>query len=209
MSASAAPALSSRQRLIRVRELWVLSQKDQLEIGRLLYEERAERLGVGGRGDREGFHQWLREAAIPKTSAYRRISEYEISVGQRTEDDPFDKPAKPVPTGTTFIASQQKIARTNNADVVQVEQVTTRDQMACRSDPSAPLSEVRHWSPDQERRKNRSTPVNDFEELRRLAVKMLIAGYKELKTTGEYDNSHLYAAREWAQLSIADAGIVQ
>jgi hypothetical protein len=88
----------SQQRLLRVKELWTRSQKDQLELGRLLYEERGERLGVGGQGNREGFHQWLRDAGIPKNSAYRRIAEYEISIGERSEDEPFDKP---VPNGTS------------------------------------------------------------------------------------------------------------
>jgi hypothetical protein len=105
---------ASVSRLMRVRELWESSRKSQLEIGRLLYEERAERLSVGGRGVYEGFHQWLRDAGIPKTSAYRRIAEYEISIGERAEEDKFDKPTpatKPVPSGTTFEPA--------NADVVQ------------------------------------------------------------------------------------------
>jgi hypothetical protein len=120
---------TSMSRLVRVRELWSQSKDAQLEIGRLLYDERAERLSVGGRGCYDGFHQWLRDAGIPKTSAYRRIAEYEISIGERPEDDKFDKPTlKPVPNGTTF------------ADVVQEEQVTTRDKVAYQIDPSAPTS---------------------------------------------------------------------
>jgi hypothetical protein len=91
---------ASQLRLTKVRELWQKSKESQLEIGRLLYEERAERFSVGGRGMFDGFHQWLREADIPKTSAYRRIAEYEISIGERAEDDAFDK--KPVPDGTSL-----------------------------------------------------------------------------------------------------------
>jgi hypothetical protein len=78
---------ASASRLVRVRELWESSRKSQLEIGRLLYEERAERRSVGGRGVYEGFHQWLREAGIPKASAYRRIAEYEVSIGERVIED--------------------------------------------------------------------------------------------------------------------------
>jgi hypothetical protein len=55
MSATAQGVESqSQQRLLQVKELWDRSQKDQLEIGRLLYEEREERLGVGGRSTRDG-----------------------------------------------------------------------------------------------------------------------------------------------------------
>lgn len=123
---------ASASRLVRVRELWDSLRKNKLEIGRLLYEERAERLSVGGRGIEEGFHAWLRDAGIPKTSAYRRIAEYEISIGERSENDEFDKP---VPNGTTF----------QNADVVQGEQVTTNDEMPYRIEPSAPnFSEIAH-----------------------------------------------------------------
>lgn len=136
---------ASVSRLMRVRELWESSRKSQLEIGRLLYEERAERLSVGGRGVYEGFHQWLRDAGIPKTSAYRRIAEYEISIGERAEDDKFDKPTpttKPVPSGTTFVPA--------NADVVQEERPATRGEMAYQSDPSAPISDIKAGTFDQE-----------------------------------------------------------
>ena len=87
VSSTASVITESMQRLLQVRDLWTRSQKDQLEIGRLLYEERKERLGVGGRGIHEGFAQWLREAGIPNKSAYRRIAEYEISIGIRAEKD--------------------------------------------------------------------------------------------------------------------------
>ena len=102
-----ASQFASQQRLLAVKELWLRSKPDQLEIGRLLYEERAERRSVGGAHVEAGFHQWLRDAGIPKTSAYRRIAEYEVSIGERTEEDQFDNPVKPavtgvpVPTGTT------------------------------------------------------------------------------------------------------------
>ncbi len=105
MSAATATITASEQRLAHVKALWARSQKEQLEIGRLLYEEREERIGVGGRGHREGFQQWLREAGIPVTSAYRRIAEYEVSIGVRAEE-PEDKP---VPSGTTIL--QQAINR--------------------------------------------------------------------------------------------------
>jgi hypothetical protein len=81
----------SMQRLVQVRDLWTRSQKDQLEIGRLLYEERKERFSVGGRGIHEGFAAWCQEAGIPHASAYRRIAEYEVSIGER-EEKPIKKP---------------------------------------------------------------------------------------------------------------------
>jgi hypothetical protein len=61
------------------------------------------------------------------------------------------------------------------------------------------------WSRDKEKRKNRPEPVKDFEELRTLAIKMLNASYKEFKSTGNYDNSHLHAAKEWARLTLEAA----
>lgn len=163
-----------------------------LAFGQRLYELRKD-ISAQGR-DGEGLCAWLDKVKIPRSTAYYWIQRYEISIGER---EPKEE------------------KQTKNADVVQAEHVTTRDEMPYRIEPSAPNSEVtasqkpRPWSPDREKRKNRSTPVKDFEELRTLAVKMLIAGYEELKETGEYDNSHLYAAREWAQLSIADAEVVQ
>jgi hypothetical protein len=106
----------SQERLVRLQKLWKRSRKDQLEIGKLLYEERAERRRKGGRGIEEGFHQWLQQAGIPKTSAYRRIAEYEVEIGERTEEETYNKPTgatqdkdeKPVPTGTSFEPTDPK-----------------------------------------------------------------------------------------------------
>jgi hypothetical protein len=80
-------AHTSEARLARVKELWIADKTTREELGKLLFEERAERRSVGGRGVEEGFHQWLREAGIPKQSAYRRIAEYEISIGVRAPEE--------------------------------------------------------------------------------------------------------------------------
>jgi hypothetical protein len=97
----------SQQRLKRVKEMWARSQKDQLELGHLLYEERAERMSVGGRGVEGGFQSWLREAGIPIKSAYRRITEYEISIGIRVE--------KPVSPDTPLADSETVVERAVNS----------------------------------------------------------------------------------------------
>lgn len=81
---------ASALRLQQAKELWTKSKEDRDKLGRLLYEERNERLSGGGRGIHEGFHQWLRDAGIPKAAAYRRIAEYEISIGIRKPEE--DKP---------------------------------------------------------------------------------------------------------------------
>jgi hypothetical protein len=52
--------------------------------------------------------------------------------------------------------------------------------------------------PHTEKRKNRSEPVDDFEQLRMLAVEMVDVGYKQLKENGE-NASHLHAAKTWAK----------
>jgi hypothetical protein len=98
---------TSTTRLQRVKELWIADKANREEIGRLLYEERSERLSVGGAGNRSGFHQWLRDAGIPKQSAYRRIAEYEISIGVRDPEDDYDKP---VPNGTSLPAAFQIVS---------------------------------------------------------------------------------------------------
>jgi hypothetical protein len=55
--------------------------------------------------------------------------------------------------------------------------------------------------PHAEKRKNRSEPVKDFEELRILALKMINEGYRQLKAVG-VDPSHLDAAKSWAKSRI-------
>ena len=93
---------TSTTRLARVKELWIADKANREEIGRLLYEERSERLSVGGAGNHTGFHQWLRDAGISKQSAYRRIAEYESSIGVRDPEDAYDisPTLEPVPNGT-------------------------------------------------------------------------------------------------------------
>jgi len=159
----------SQKRLVRVRELWKQSRKDQLEIGKLLYEERAERKRKGGRGIEEGFHQWLREAGIPKTSAYRRIAEYEVEIGARTEDETYDKPSgatqdkdeKPVPLGTSIEPTEAKP----------------------------------NWTIETDRRQNRDR-IESFSEIREVALAALDRGFREIKATTRADT---YAsAKQWA-----------
>ncbi len=93
---------ASNRRLTRLRELWPQAQPNQLEIGKLLYEERKDRISVGGRGHNDGFHEWLRQAGLSKASAYRRIAEYEISIGKR--EDPLSKPVSLETTSVDFEA---------------------------------------------------------------------------------------------------------
>jgi len=97
MATPATAQYTSTTRLQRVRELWIAGRANREELGRLLYEERNERQSVGGAGNRTGFHQWLRDAGISKQSAYRRIAEYEITIGVRAPEDDYDRPASPVP----------------------------------------------------------------------------------------------------------------
>lgn len=52
--------------------------------------------------------------------------------------------------------------------------------------------------PHVEKRKNRSEPVKDFEDLRILSLKMLNEGYRQLKAVG-VDASHLDSAKTWAK----------
>ena len=115
----------SQQRQLQVRDLWGKSQEDQLTIGRLLYEERKERLSVGGRGVEGGFIAWCQEAGIPRASAYRRITEYEISIGEREE-----KPEKPVSDETPFVREQ--VAQTIAAMFAANPSGLSEQQLACR-----------------------------------------------------------------------------
>lgn len=100
MATATATATTSELRQQQVHDLWVAGKANRTELGRLLYDERNERLSVGGAGNRDGFHEWLRGAGIPKQSAYRRIREYEISIGVCEPEDAYDKP---VPNGTASV----------------------------------------------------------------------------------------------------------
>src|ERR1019366_8300987 len=93
---------TSKTRLARVKELGIADKANREEIGRLLYDERNDRLSVGGAGNRDGFHQWLRDTGIPKASAYRRITEYEISKGLREPEPGIEEQQEPVYNETTF-----------------------------------------------------------------------------------------------------------
>src|SRR2546425_5148442 len=57
--------------------------------------------------------------------------------------------------------------------------------------------------PHAEKRKNRNEPVDDFEDVRRAALKMLAIGYREMQKT-EANHSLLDSAKTWAQCKLED-----
>jgi hypothetical protein len=61
--------------------------------------------------------------------------------------------------------------------------------------PVAP-SNRKPWTRADEKRKNRSEPLESEEALRTLANKLIDAGYKTLLEAGE-NRSHLWSAKEW------------
>jgi hypothetical protein len=58
------------------------------------------------------------------------------------------------------------------------------------------------WTPDNEKRANRSDPISGMRGYKILAKKMLEAGYCELLKKKAADQSHLWAAKDWAQLRL-------
>jgi len=58
------------------------------------------------------------------------------------------------------------------------------------------------WTPDNEKRANRSDPIAGMKGYKILAKKMLEAGYHALLAKRAADQSHLWAAKDWAQLRL-------
>ena len=58
------------------------------------------------------------------------------------------------------------------------------------------------WTPDNEKRANRSEPIACLDLYKPLAKKMLEAGYRELLKNKAADQSHLWAAKDWAKLRL-------
>lgn len=58
------------------------------------------------------------------------------------------------------------------------------------------------WTPDNEKRANRSDPISSMDGYKLLAKKMLEAGYRTLLAKKAADQSHLWAAKDWAQLKL-------
>lgn len=56
-------------------------------------------------------------------------------------------------------------------------------------------------APHAEKRKHRNEPVDDFEDVRRAAIKMLNIGHREMKKT-EANHSLLDSAKTWAQCKL-------
>lgn len=62
-------------------------------------------------------------------------------------------------------------------------------------------------APHKEKRKSRSEPPDDFEVLRKLALRALNIGFVELRKT-KTDSSHLAAAKEWARCRLLGKTVV-
>jgi hypothetical protein len=58
------------------------------------------------------------------------------------------------------------------------------------------------WIPDNEKRANRSDPIAGMKGYKILAKKMLEAGFCELLKKKAADQSHLWAAKDWAKLRL-------
>lgn len=58
------------------------------------------------------------------------------------------------------------------------------------------------WTPANEKRANRSDPIAGMKGYKILAKKMLEAGYRALLAKKAADQSHLWAAKDWAQLRL-------
>ena len=58
------------------------------------------------------------------------------------------------------------------------------------------------WTPAGEKRANRSDPIAGMKGYKLLAKKMLEAGYRALLSKKAADQSHLWAAKDWAQLRL-------
>jgi hypothetical protein len=58
------------------------------------------------------------------------------------------------------------------------------------------------WTPDNEKRANRSDPIGSLDGYKDLAKKMLEAGFCELLKKKAADQSHLWAAKDWAKLRL-------
>jgi len=58
------------------------------------------------------------------------------------------------------------------------------------------------WTPDNEKRANRSEPIACMDGYKLLAKKMLEAGFRELLKKKAADQSHLWAAKDWAKLRL-------
>jgi hypothetical protein len=58
------------------------------------------------------------------------------------------------------------------------------------------------WTPDNEKRANRSDPIGSLDGYKGLAKKMLEAGFRELLKKKVADQSHLWAAKDWAKLRL-------
>jgi hypothetical protein len=58
------------------------------------------------------------------------------------------------------------------------------------------------WTHADEKRANRSDPIAGMKGYKILAKKMLEAGYRALLSKKSADQSHLWAAKDWAQLKL-------
>ena len=58
------------------------------------------------------------------------------------------------------------------------------------------------WTPADEKRANRSEPIACMDDYKLLAKKMLEAGFCELLKKKAADQSHLWAAKDWAKLRL-------
>jgi hypothetical protein len=104
---------------------------------------------------------------------------------------------------------QRRLSEVNGKDQTKVNdrfkrEPITIDAVEPAPAPALPVTATSDepWSRDKEKRKNRSEPIADISQYKTLVRKMLDVGYRALVENQTMDKSHLWAAKDWAQLRL-------
>jgi hypothetical protein len=145
----------------------------------------------------------MKEQAVAEiTAAWQKAEKYNLEFGRvccEWRDRFKQKRTGPQSKGTGFIPILKKTGIPISTAYWWMERYEV--SIGAKTEKQKPEGPSL-WAPDNERRANRSAPIACMDGYRLLAKKMLEAGFCELLRKKTADQSHLWAAKDWAKLRL-------
>jgi hypothetical protein len=143
-----------------------------------------------------------KQAVAEIRAAWRKSEKYNLEFGKvccEWRDKFKQKKTGPQSKGTGFILILKKTGVPISTAYWWME----RYEVSIGAKPEKQKPEAPSpWTPDNEKRANRSEPIARMDGYKILAKKMLEAGFCELLKKKAADQSHLWAAKDWAKLRL-------
>ena len=148
----------------------------------------------------------MKEQAVAEIkAAWQRTEKYNLEFGKvccEWRDKFKQKKTGPQSKGTGFLLILEETGIPISTAYWWMERYEISIGVKTAKPEKLKLEAPALWTPADEKRANRSDPIGCMDGYKSLAKKMLEAGYCDLLKKKAADQSHLWAAKDWAKLRL-------